>query len=158
MPASYKPDEFSVCEGDNQNPPGGNPIIPATSSCTTYSSTALYIVCFSSLYDCRWLADDISTDGDRFCDVHWCWFIHFWFYCHGKRDQELLWSHSCYDQVWIRAFHFDCERHCGCNALRCRCLVERLPWIFFSWTRSYDNGTADHGFNFVSKLTACHGS
>ncbi|KIM81611.1 hypothetical protein PILCRDRAFT_821384 [Piloderma croceum F 1598] len=42
MPASYKPNEFSVCLGDNQNPPGGDPVIPATSSCTTYSSTDLY--------------------------------------------------------------------------------------------------------------------
>jgi len=42
MPASYKPDEFSVCLGDNQNEPGGNPVIPATSSCTTYSSAELY--------------------------------------------------------------------------------------------------------------------
>jgi hypothetical protein len=42
MPASYRPNEFSVCEGDNQNPPGGDPVIPATSSCTTYSSSDLY--------------------------------------------------------------------------------------------------------------------
>jgi len=42
MPASYKPNEFSVCLGDNQVPPGGAPVIPATSSCTTYSSTDLY--------------------------------------------------------------------------------------------------------------------
>jgi len=43
MPASYKPDEFSVCLGDNQEAPGAsNPPIPATSSCTTYSSTDLY--------------------------------------------------------------------------------------------------------------------
>jgi len=42
MPASYKPDEFTVCLGDNQNEPGGNPVIPASSSCTTYTSSVLY--------------------------------------------------------------------------------------------------------------------
>jgi hypothetical protein len=140
MPASYKPGEFSVCQGDNQNPPGGNPVIPATSSCTTYSSTDLYIVCFSSLYACRRLANDISTGGsNRFCYVHRRSFSHrfyFWFYCHGNHDQ-VLWCHSCYDQVWIRAFHFDCERHCRCNARRCRCLVERLFFfVLMEWTRS----------------------
>jgi len=42
MPASYQPNEFLSCLGDNQNEPGGNPTIPATSSCTTYSSSDLY--------------------------------------------------------------------------------------------------------------------
>jgi len=42
MPASYKPNEFSVCKGENQAPPGGAPVIPATSECTTYASTSLY--------------------------------------------------------------------------------------------------------------------
>jgi len=42
MPASYKPNEFAVCMGENQNEPGGDPTTPATSSCTTYSSSDLY--------------------------------------------------------------------------------------------------------------------
>jgi hypothetical protein len=42
MPASYEPNVFSSCLGDNQNPPGGAPVIPATSSCTTYASSDLY--------------------------------------------------------------------------------------------------------------------
>jgi len=42
MPASYAPNEFSVCLGENQAQPGEGTAIPATSSCTTYSSTDLY--------------------------------------------------------------------------------------------------------------------
>lgn len=42
MPASYKPNEFTSCKGENQAPPGAAPVIPATSECTTYQSTALY--------------------------------------------------------------------------------------------------------------------
>jgi hypothetical protein len=46
MPASYAPNEFLSCLGDNQappGPPGGAPVvIPATSSCTTYASSQLY--------------------------------------------------------------------------------------------------------------------
>jgi len=42
MPASYAPNEFTSCLGENQAPPGGNPVIPATSSCTTYTSSLLY--------------------------------------------------------------------------------------------------------------------
>jgi len=42
MPASYAPNEFTSCLGDNQNPPGQDPVIPATSSCTTYTSSLLY--------------------------------------------------------------------------------------------------------------------
>jgi len=43
MPASYAPNEFTVCLGDNQAPPGASPaVIPATSDCTTYTSSLLY--------------------------------------------------------------------------------------------------------------------
>jgi hypothetical protein len=42
MPASYKENEFTSCQGENQAPPGGAPVIPATSSCTTYTSSLLY--------------------------------------------------------------------------------------------------------------------
>jgi hypothetical protein len=42
MPASYNDNEFTSCQGENQNPPGGNPVIPATSSCTTFTSSVLY--------------------------------------------------------------------------------------------------------------------
>jgi hypothetical protein len=42
MPASYAPNEFSVCLGENQAQPGEGTDTPATSSCTTYSSTDLY--------------------------------------------------------------------------------------------------------------------
>jgi len=42
MPASYAPNEFTSCLGDNQDAPGGNPAIPATSECTTYTSSLLY--------------------------------------------------------------------------------------------------------------------
>jgi hypothetical protein len=48
MPASYQPHVFSSCLGENQAAPGGNAEIPATSSCTTYSSTDLYPVSTSS--------------------------------------------------------------------------------------------------------------
>jgi len=43
MPATYAPNEFTSCEGDNQLPPGNSPaVIPATSSCTTLTSSVLY--------------------------------------------------------------------------------------------------------------------
>jgi len=42
MPASYAPNEFSVCLGENQAQPGEGTDVPATSSCTTYSSSDLY--------------------------------------------------------------------------------------------------------------------
>jgi hypothetical protein len=42
MPASYKDNEFTSCLGENQAEPGGNPVIPASSSCTTYTSSLLY--------------------------------------------------------------------------------------------------------------------
>jgi hypothetical protein len=48
MPASYAPNEFTSCLGDNQNAPGGDPAIPATSSCTTYTSSLLYPTATSS--------------------------------------------------------------------------------------------------------------
>jgi hypothetical protein len=42
MPAAYAPGVFLSCLGDNQQAPGAAPVIPATSSCTTYSSSDLY--------------------------------------------------------------------------------------------------------------------
>jgi len=43
MPAAYAPNVFLSCVGDNQVPPNGGDIpIPATSSCTTYTSSLLY--------------------------------------------------------------------------------------------------------------------
>lgn len=43
MPAAYAPGQFLSCLGDNQEPPNGGSIpIPATSSCTTYTSSLLY--------------------------------------------------------------------------------------------------------------------
>jgi hypothetical protein len=43
MPAAYAPGVFLSCLGDNQDPPNGGSIpTPATSSCTTYTSSLLY--------------------------------------------------------------------------------------------------------------------
>jgi hypothetical protein len=42
MPAAYAPGLFLSCLGENQQPPGSPPVIPATSSCTTYTSSVLY--------------------------------------------------------------------------------------------------------------------
>jgi len=42
MPASYAPNQFTSCEGENQAPAGAAPVIPATSNCITYTSSLIY--------------------------------------------------------------------------------------------------------------------
>ena len=77
MPASYAPNEFTSCLGDNQDAPGGNPAIPATSECTTYTSSLLYSVRIQTLFlffalHIPFTADDLirSYQNHQHCHYH----------------------------------------------------------------------------------------